>query len=245
VVRNWEGELPGNNTSNKVPTVLAYDESANVHWGFNIPYEYTHQAIRWVKLLLEPNLQLKDNDAIDLSEPQKILEQSGRTAVQAASDFLKCLWNHIREQIIIEHSEAIFDFADKSIVLTVPAVWSEAAKHNTFLVASGAGLVTEKYKLQIVSEPEAAAIAVLRERARRLGVQLPTLMHDVANTGQKNDCYVVVDAGGGTVVNLSLARSMKRSTKHSQDLTSYRLASTSPLELEELVVGDGQRQYSS
>jgi len=90
--------------------------------------------------------------------------------------------------------------------LTVPAVWSDAAKHNTYLVAARAGLAAQ-YNLQILSEPEAAAISVLKERVVFL---------------QINDCYVVVDAGGGTV-----------------DVTSYTVQSTSPVELAEVVAGDG------
>lgn len=122
-------------------------------------------------------MKLKGNDIIDLSEPTKILADCGRTPVEAASDYLRSLWEHVKNQIINEHSRAVYDFAEKSIVLTVPAIWSDAAKHNTYLVAAGAGLAAEEYSLQIVSEPEAAAIAVLKDRAGCLKVRAANYEH--------------------------------------------------------------------
>ena len=115
-------------------------------------------------------MKLKNNDIIDLSEPTRILAKCGRTAIEAASDYLRRLWEHVENQIINEHSRAVYDYAEKSIVLSVPAIWSDSAKHNTYLVAAGAGLAKENYRLQIVSEPEAAAIAVLKDRAERIKV---------------------------------------------------------------------------
>jgi molecular chaperone DnaK (HSP70) len=122
-------------------------------------------------------LKLRKNDIIDLSEPTRILAECGRTPVEAASDYLRCLWEHVKKQIINEHSRAVYDYAEKSIVLSVPAIWSDAAKHNTYLVAAGAGLAAEEYRLQIVSEPEAAAIAVLKDRSGRLKVRAARCEH--------------------------------------------------------------------
>lgn len=46
------------------------------------------------------------------------------------------------------------------------------AKHNTYLVAVEAGLATEDMTFQTISEPEAAAIAVLKDRSTSLKVRL-------------------------------------------------------------------------
>jgi len=171
VVRNWKGELPSNTTSNKVPTTIAYSPTGEVFWGFDIPLHRGYEPIKWVKLLLEPDLTLKKNDIIDLTEPREILERCGRSAIEAASDYLRSLWEHVKSQIINEHSKAVFDYAEKSVVLSVPAIWSDAAKNNTYLVAAEAGLASKEYRLRLVSEPEAAAIAVLKDRAGRLKVK--------------------------------------------------------------------------
>jgi hypothetical protein len=177
LARNWKGELPGNTTSNKVPTLLAYGPAGEIAWGFDIPFHRGYKPIKWIKLLLEPDLKLRSNDLIDLSEPTRILAECGRTAVQAASDYLRALWEHVKNQIINEQSRPVFDYAEKSIVLSVPAIWSDGAKHNTYLVAAGAGLAAEEYRLQIVSEPEAAAVAVLKDRAARLNASFTNRSH--------------------------------------------------------------------
>jgi molecular chaperone DnaK (HSP70) len=176
VVRNWRGKLPGNTTSNKVPSLIAIDEDGEVFWGFDIPHDLQAEAFKWLKLLLEPKQQLKEvyDSIFDPSITIAKLRDLRRTAVEIASEYLRLLFEHAKSQIIQEHSQATYNFAQKSIVLTVPAVWSNAAKHNTYLVAAGAGLADEEYQLKIVSEPEAAAIAVLQERGSLLEVCRPT-----------------------------------------------------------------------
>ena len=170
LVQDWKGQLAGDTTSNKVPSVIAYGKNGIKYWGFDIPQSMRQNSFRWIKLLLEPTLNLGQSDVIDLAEIQRLLEQTHRTAIEVASDYVRCLWEHVKAQIIKDHGQVTFDFADKSIVLTVPAEWTPAAKDNTYKVAVGAGLVSPDYKLFIVPEPEAAAIAVLRDRANNLQV---------------------------------------------------------------------------
>lgn len=95
-------------------------------------------------------------------------------------------------------------------VVTVPAIWSDLAKDKTrdacmrALSSFGEGKV-----VQLVSEPEAAAIYSLD------GISTHTL--------KKDDTFVVVDAGGGTV-----------------DLISYTISKLEPsLELIEAAPGTG------
>jgi hypothetical protein len=174
VVRNWKGELPGNTTSNKVPTLIAYDDEDKPHWGFDIPTHLDDRKIKWLKLALEPEIHARgrfnDTDIIDIGQTRRNLERSRHQAIEVASDYVKFLWEHVKREIISELSQATYNFAEKSIVFTVPAVWSEKAKHNTYLVAAGAGLTSDDLNLQTISEPEAAAMAVLKERAPLLKV---------------------------------------------------------------------------
>lgn len=154
-----------------MPSIIAYGSDDTIHWGFDIPQLVGPYTFRWIKLLLEPNLNLESSDVIDILATARLLRESGRTAIEVASDYLACLWEHVKEQIIKHHGLGTFNFAEKSIVLTVPAEWTEAARNNTFKVAAGAGLALPEYKLSIVSEPEAAAIAVLKDRASNLEVR--------------------------------------------------------------------------
>lgn len=123
-----------------------------------------------MKLLLEPELNMKPSEVIDLQEIKALLKVNKKRPVQVASDYLKCLWEHVVSQICEDYGRTTFDFARKSIVLTVPAVWTPAARHNTFLIAAGAGLVSDDYDLQIISEPEAAAAAILKDRVNDVKV---------------------------------------------------------------------------
>ena len=69
-------------------------------------------------------------------------------------------------------------------VLTCPAVWSDAAKNTTLQAAERAGMGA-KSDIQMISEPEAAAVYTLK------AIQ--------PNHLSAGDNFVVCDAGGGTV----------------------------------------------
>ena len=66
-------------------------------------------------------------------------------------------------------------------ILTVPAVWSEAAQSQTRMCAEMAGLGIDS-ALQLISEPEAAAVYSLEELDP----------HNI----KVGDAFVLVDAGG-------------------------------------------------
>ena len=70
-------------------------------------------------------------------------------------------------------------------IITVPAVWSEKAKHLTATCAADAGMGSQN-QLHIVSEPEAAAIYAFSK-------------FNEINSGslELGDTFVLCDAGGG------------------------------------------------
>lgn len=215
MARDWDGLLPGDTTSNKVPTTLAYLDrlKSEPAWGYAIPPEADPQTLRWLKLLLEPDFSWSASslakELVDPTPTKKLLTELNLSPLEAATTFLRLFWQHVEQQIINEHSRATYDQAEKHVVLTVPAVWSDVAKQNTFKMAEGAGLGREDLKLSTVAEPEAAAIAVLRNRTR-------------ATSLEEGDSFIIVDAGGGTV-----------------DLTSYKMQKKWPLTLTEAAVGNG------
>lgn len=213
-VHRWKGRLPGRTNSNKVPTLIALDEDNGYkpYWGYSIPERLSDKTIKYVKLLLEPDASRRISGLNSVVNPQAtgdFLRTLQKRPVDIAALYVKCVWKHAKKEIITDLTQATFDFADKAFLLTVPAVWSDRAKHNTYLIAAGAGLADDDYTLSMISEPEAAAVCVLKEpdRARSLSA---------------NDVYLVVDAGGGTV-----------------DLTSYQVQTVEPLSLREVAAGDG------
>lgn len=214
IVRGWDGDRPKGLASNKVPTVLAFDEADNgkVYWGFDIPQRLENRQIKFVKLLLEPDVAARVsslNDVVDPEATGELLKEMQREAVDVAAQYIRCLWEHTKQHIIRDVGETTWTFADKVVLFSVPAVWSERAKHNTYMIAIGAGLGGAEYTLTMISEPEAAAVAVLKDRRRKLALN-------------QDDVFLVVDAGGGTV-----------------DLTSYQIKDIGALKLEEVAAGDG------
>ncbi|OSS51064.1 hypothetical protein B5807_04076 [Epicoccum nigrum] len=90
--------------------------------------------------------------------------------------------------------------------MTVPTIWSQAVHEKIVEIARNAGLPGN---ISLVSELEAAALAVLRNRST-----------DGEPLGC-GDCFVVCDAGSATV-----------------DLISYEIKAPSPLKLEECTIGE-------
>lgn len=211
VIRDWpqHGSSAYRQASEKVLSDIAYDANNQARCGFDIPLEL--ERLQWVKLLLEPHLTNPNlGHGVQTQRTLAILERMNKSPIDVAADYLGWLWNHVRSRIIEnESNEDIFKIADTTIVITVPAVWSEKARDNTVLAVERAGIGLEGRTIKFVTEPEAAAIFSLRNKAR---------------TGQikKEDCVILCDSGGGTV-----------------DVVSYQVRGTDPLVLDQCVVGDG------
>lgn len=113
------------------------------------------------------------------------LREQNKSAVDVAADYLRMLWSYAKEEI--KKGTGMDDWEDIysiKAVVTVPAVWSPRAKEYTKQAATRAGLPDD---LTLVSEPEAAALTVLKEQEAEGGLEV-------------GDVFVVCDAGGGTVV---------------------------------------------
>jgi molecular chaperone DnaK (HSP70) len=185
-------------TQEKVPSAIYYNEKGEIRWGFDIPPE-AENTIRWMKLLLEPDLESLKNkvaqESHEVTKARKILQKLEKTELDVVSDYLRCLWEHVQKQIIKEIGSVAFERAAKTIILTIPAIWSDKAAHNTNTAAVNAGLANKNHALLVVTEPQAAAVEVLR---RNVKVSVP--QDDNPNIEKKDSCYVICDAGGGTVV---------------------------------------------
>lgn len=108
--------------------------------------------------------------------------RAGKTAVEAAADYLFNLKQHVLEQIEQRFGEEMCAATRIEFVLTVPAVWSDAAKDATMKAAELAGM-NEDDNLSMITEPEAAALCALKTVA---GVN-----------ANQDDIWIVCDAGGG------------------------------------------------
>ncbi|KAF8465524.1 hypothetical protein BDZ91DRAFT_772210 [Kalaharituber pfeilii] len=208
------------------PTSPTGEEHANTEigykWGFEVP-PLSPNRLSWIKILLDP------------SQPRPQFVNPKRTPVDIVTDYLTALKNYTmltlerrlgREFLYGTGAEADQKKLVKPVdfVLTVPAVWSDKARQMTLEAAVRAGLGvgidmgvgsgTQDQGgggaglLRLITEPEGAAEYALR-----------SMQPGMLKVGE---CFVVCDAGGGTV-----------------DLISYKIASLHPLQLHECVVGSG------
>ncbi|KXT17946.1 hypothetical protein AC579_5945 [Pseudocercospora musae] len=202
IIKTWPG---GNGiTSDKVPTEIAYDidgknvidsqpkaelngngngngaSPRNIRWGFQFRPE--ESRLRCIKLFLDRNQKLPH--FVSPLETAAQLRNSERTVMDAVTDYLTKIYEHTMETMTRRYGEGFIKSTKVDFVLTVPAVWSDAAKNATLQAAERAGMGS-RHELKLISEPEAAAVYTLR-----------TIQPSGLRVG---DNYVVCDAGGGTV----------------------------------------------
>ncbi|KAI9929645.1 hypothetical protein MW887_001119 [Aspergillus wentii] len=163
-------------TSLKVPTVISYDDK-NILWGYQVgPFK---EALRGIKLLLDDDQQTKYKPSV---ASKTLLAKYDMDVVQVTGDYLRQIIKYVKITIERRLGSKAEDM-DLRFILTVPAVWSDTAKHRTMTVAIKAGVPLEDVSL--ISEPEAAALYSLRS------------IQDHSVT--EGNVYIVCDAGGGTV----------------------------------------------
>ncbi|KAG6249329.1 hypothetical protein E4U24_002172 [Claviceps purpurea] len=198
-ILEWPDQGP---SAPKIPTIIEYTEkdSRGFRWGASV--DRLNGGIVGIKLLLDPTqerplyLPTKNIDQELKSLPKKPFE--------VAADFIQAIYEHALQDIGRTIPKAYMDMCDKEFVLSVPAVWSDAAKNATLKAAELAGIKP----VTIVKEPEAAALYAIKSLDFAI---------------ERNDAFVVCDAGGGTV-----------------DLISYEVMAIAPrLKLKELVPGTG------
>ncbi|KAK3063327.1 hypothetical protein LTR53_018954, partial [Teratosphaeriaceae sp. CCFEE 6253] len=166
---------PGGNgiTSDKVPTEIAYDPapasipspisplegaaqkaaSVGIRWGFQFKPEETR--LRCIKLFLDRNQKLPH--FVSPLETAAQLRKCERTVMDAVSDYLTKIYEHTMETLNRRYGESFVNSTPVEFVLTVPAVWSDAAKNATLQAAERAGM-GNRHELKLISEPEAAAV---------------------------------------------------------------------------------------
>ncbi|KAF4124502.1 Molecular chaperone DnaK (HSP70) [Geosmithia morbida] len=165
VISNWPATTSFRNSA-KVPTELRRVASG-WQWGFQIPEGA--KRIRFFKLKL------------DDSSGQS---RDGETPEELTKVYLSCLHEHFISVLEKRLSPGVVRSTPMDFVVTVPAIWSNAAKEATERAAAMAGFCGNQ-RIQLITEPEAAALCTLKN-----------LSPSTLQLGRK---FVVCDAGGGTV----------------------------------------------
>ncbi|KAF9412390.1 hypothetical protein BGZ94_001047 [Podila epigama] len=166
----------------KTPTLSLYkkDSQKILDWGHAARLAMLKPSAKDFCLLRKFKLQL------DETLHQAPLE-NGITALEAVTHYLKKLHGHVMSELNKGYMKS-YEPGQYQYCLTVPAMWSDAAKNTMRRAAVGAGLIQEgdpPNRLILISEPEAAAMYCERM------VDRFSLKH--------GDRFMICDAGGGTV----------------------------------------------
>ncbi|KAI0018272.1 actin-like ATPase domain-containing protein [Xylariomycetidae sp. FL0641] len=183
IIKTWPG---GNGiTSDKVPTEISYvtppsGSGPTVKWGFQFKPE--ESRLRCIKLFLDRSQKLPFY--VSAQETATQLRGFNKTVVDAVADYLTEIYRHTTDTLTRRYGESFMASTNVDFVLTCPAVWSDAAKNTTLQAAERAGMGL-KSEIQMISEPEAAAVYTLKAiQPNHLSI---------------GDNFIVCDAGGGTV----------------------------------------------
>jgi molecular chaperone DnaK (HSP70) len=186
VIRSW----PNNGQNEKTKTVLFYKNNQPM-WGGLVNPRDVPQITRF-KLGLEESVSehYQASSSVRQARPSRFLifkkppQQNDKEPVDFAADYLKCLFNYLHDKFFPnEYGLNTVRSQSYSYVVTVPAIWSDAAKSLTRQAATRAGISHDK--LTLISEPEAAALFC------GLTAQVEL------RSGER---FLICDAGGGTVV---------------------------------------------
>ena len=170
------------------------------NWGGTVKPQHEPQVSRF-KLGLEPNVPRHYGYQAGSEGPSiygKHPDIPGKEAVDFTTDYLQCVRDFMHNKFLPSQFGAQFLSNRRiSYVITVPAIWRDAAKALTRRAASVA-LGVSNDELILVPEPEAAALFCA------------TTCEEVDLID--GDQFLLCDAGGGTVV---------FSLKNSKSLGSY------------------------
>ncbi|KAK4197098.1 hypothetical protein QBC40DRAFT_334474 [Triangularia verruculosa] len=201
VLRKWPS-FEGVEEASRVPTKV----TTQGKWGFDIPLSLPeNEVMQWFKLGLYPWVK---------SAPPRYFEELKKNTSPEAliQRYLTALLTYAKGQMDLVSLPDDYEY-----VVTVPAVWSNDSKEKTKTLFSKAAKEAgmPEGTVHLLSEPEAAAIHVLSEKAEASRKTVAKL--------KIGDTFVVCDVGGGTV-----------------DLITYTVTNVSPLEVKEAAPGDGE-----
>ncbi|OCL06073.1 actin-like ATPase domain-containing protein [Glonium stellatum] len=201
VITNWPHPGRPNATNDKVPSVISYKNGIPSQWGYMA--ERLDDSCHWFKLRLDKPKNIEEPKHFKI-RPRGLK----KTAQDMAADYLRMIWEYTKSDISEQLGNIEWGRTHAlKVILTVPAVWSATAKSRTLEAARIAGLPAN---IVLVPEPEAAALAILRDKDR------------MEETQKLDDVFVICDAGGGTV-----------------DLITYKVKRLNPLQVGETAEGDG------
>jgi hypothetical protein len=170
--------------SDKVPSKIQYGGDESTTWGYAAEDGATTFA--WFKLMLDyESLPENIKNSARVQEIHSKLAcwslscgDPIKDAIKVTVDYLSLLWRHAIRIIFEEHGQSWAIGMPCKVIITRPAIWTQKASARTQKVAEDAILPNaqdfESVTISMISEPEAAAHAVLQAPSV---AQRPELTH--------------------------------------------------------------------
>ena len=183
LINDWPDSATQFGVTDKVPSSICYVDGLPQRWGYSVGL--TDESFKCIKILLE-----RDNNCNatvgPLEDTSVLLKKIHKEPHEVAGDYLRLLWEHTKKNIRTLYPDWESIFATR-IILTVPAVWSPAAKNQTRLAAKLAGFPD---KITLVTEPEAAALAVLGDKVLENSLRVCFLLRCNADNSPDMSCFL-------------------------------------------------------
>lgn len=192
LIKTWP--MANMQNAEKTPTVLAYENGEVIAWGGKV--KSTHATkIEHFKLGLQEgagkHYRRRDDNSCSLlggfldNHDWYHPDLHGKSAVDFAADYLREVRNYVCHQTLPRQlGKEFLQHEHISYAITVPAIWSYKARDLTKQAAERAGIPSDA--IEIIAEPEAAALYCASTCAE--------------GNLKEGDCFLICDAGGGTVV---------------------------------------------
>lgn len=213
VINDWPSRHTKIGTKEKVPSEIAYLPDGT-QWGSLIPTNVSRYM--WTKLQLD---RPQDGEAAKVIQEQQLAAYfANKQPMDIVADYLTYIKDHLIRNLDEEYQHEVWSTLPITLVVTVPAVWSDAAKDRTLQAVHKAGFNNVRFPLLkrtvLCTEPEAAAIYTIKTLRGSAQDQLLAV----------GDGFIICDMGGGTV-----------------DLITYRVAEFDPIVVEETTMGTGDQ----
>lgn len=173
VIKDWPGGLHGLQHLEKIPSRIAFAKEnegmGEDKFGYDVPPG--SRSYSWTKLLLDNSRDRDEWEGDELTEKLRtgLMETPvDMTPEDVATAFLTKVYDHTVEHIERRMPSSYLAATPMDFWFTVPAMWEESAKDATLRIARNAGFGRrDGDTLSIITEPEAAAIAVLSQAIER------------------------------------------------------------------------------
>ena len=177
VITTWPGPSKAIENPWKTPTRTAYASDNDKLETNAVGYRVTPgmKSYSWFKLRLDQGAHMRyDEPGLSTNEGSGMLRlPRGKSARDVCADYLGEIYKDIIAHLNKKLGEHVVGMSRKEFWFTVPAIWSDRDREDTMAAAKTAGFGAEDGdEINLISEPEAAAVAALTGLSEGTGSQL-------------------------------------------------------------------------